>query len=107
MPKITYISATGIATTLNLEEGVSAMQGAVANSLDGIVGECGGSMMCATCHVYVDEMDVGRLPPPGAGEEEMLESAAAERRETSRLSCQIKTSAELDGLTLHMPDRQY
>lgn len=107
MPRITYQSAAGLATTLDLKEGVSAMEGAVTNGLDGIVGECGGSMMCATCHVYVDKQDIGRLPPPSAGEDEMLESAAAERRENSRLSCQIKASAELDGLVLHMPDRQY
>jgi 2Fe-2S ferredoxin len=69
------------------------------------VAECGGAAMCATCHAYVEPM--AGLPPVGAVEEEMLESAAAERRPTSRLSCQIKLKPELDGLVVHLPDRQY
>ena len=107
MPKITYRSADGEETTLDLAPGTSVMEGAVTNGLDGIVGECGGSLMCATCHVFVAEDDAGRLPPKNELESEMLESAAAELRHTSRLSCQIKVTDALDGLVVEMPESQY
>lgn len=107
MPNITYRSADGEETPIDLKAGTSVMEGAVTNGLDGIVGECGGSLMCATCHVYVAADDVERLPPKSEVEEEMLESAAAEIRPTSRLSCQIKVTDELDGLVVEIPESQY
>jgi 2Fe-2S ferredoxin len=106
MAHITYVEATGQSTTVGLPDGWSLMQGAVANGIEGIVGECGGSCACATCHCYVDEADLERLPPPAETELAMLANVAAERRATSRLSCQLKASPALDGLTLHLPDTQ-
>lgn len=72
----------------------------------GIVAECGGSAMCATCHVYVADDWAGRLPAPLANELEMLECTAAQRAPSSRLSCQIKLTAALDGLVVRLPERQ-
>lgn len=104
--KVTYVSASGQKTEVDVQDGDNLMQAAVANNVDGIVGECGGSMMCATCHVYVDEPWVARLPEKSEGETEMLECAAGELREGSRLGCQITVDAGMDGLTVHVPDSQ-
>ena len=82
--------------------GQSAMELAVANNLEGIEAECGGACSCATCHVYVDQAWMTLVGDPGSLELEMLEFARAERRETSRLSCQIRLRAELDGLVLQI-----
>jgi 2Fe-2S ferredoxin len=82
------------------------MMCAVSNDIDGIVAECGGSLMCATCHVYVDEAFADRLPAMTPDEDEMLEAAASERLPTSRLSCQIVMSDELDGLVVRLPETQ-
>ncbi|MGZ5786848.1 MAG: 2Fe-2S iron-sulfur cluster-binding protein [Ramlibacter sp.] len=106
MPRITYVEATGAETTLELAEGWSLMQGATANGVEGILGECGGSCACATCHCYVDEARLGDLPAASENELAMLENAAAERRPNSRLACQIKATAALDGLVVHLPDTQ-
>jgi 2Fe-2S ferredoxin len=106
MPKITYIHPTGARRELELPVGLSVMQGAVGRGLDGIVAECGGNVMCATCHVYVDPDHLARLPPMSTGEDALLEGTASERRATSRLSCQIIVTAELDGLVVRLPDRQ-
>lgn len=106
MARITYIEAGGEARTLDVADGWSLMQAAVAGGVDGIVGECGGSCACATCHCYVDEARLADLPAAGDDEWAMLENAAAERRANSRLACQIKASPALDGLVLTLPDRQ-
>jgi len=106
MAKITYIDSGGRAVTIDVPNGWSLMQGAVSNGIQGIVGECGGSMACATCHVYVDEARFAELPPPEAGELDMLDLAAAEVRPNSRLSCQIKSSPAIDRLVVHLPERQ-
>lgn len=106
MVKVTYVSAAGVETTVDGREGDSAMATAVANNIEGIVGECGGSMACATCHVYVDPAFADLLPPRSDDEEAMLEGAASDTRPESRLSCQIRLSAELDGLVLRMPEEQ-
>jgi 2Fe-2S ferredoxin len=87
--------------------GQSAMQAAVAAGIDGIAAECGGVLVCATCHVHVDPAWVARLPAPDDEERAMLEFTAAPRSATSRLSCQIRIDPALDGLTLELPDRQY
>ena len=75
--------------------------------LDGIAGECGGGLTCATCHVYVDPEWAGRLPPPDADERDMLQFTAAERRPTSRLCCQLRMSEEFAGLRVEVPEFQY
>jgi 2Fe-2S ferredoxin len=106
MANITYVEASGHATTVNLNSGWSLMQGATANGVDGILGECGGSCACATCHCYIDEARLGELPAPNEAELEMLENVAAERRPNSRLACQIKVTAQLDGLLVTLPGIQ-
>ena len=95
MANITYIESNGQSTTINLNDGWSLMQGATANGIDGIVGECGGSCACATCHCYVDEARAADIPAASEGELAMLEHVADERRPTSRLACQIKLRPEI------------
>ena len=87
--------------------GKTVMQVATANNVAGIAADCGGLMTCATCHVIVGDDFVQLLPPPNAGEVAMLAFTAAPREANSRLSCQIKLTAELDGLTLLLPANQY
>ena len=106
MANITYIESNGNTTTINLSDGWSLMQGATANGIDGIVGECGGSCACATCHCYVDEARLGDLPAASDGELDMLENVAAERKPNSRLACQIKATAALEGLVIRLPETQ-
>lgn len=106
MPNVTFIDAASRTRILEAAPGASAMQAAMAAGLDGIVAECGGNAMCATCHVYVDEAWLGKLPSMGEDEDALLDGAASERRENSRLSCQLTLTPELDGLVLHLPDRQ-
>ncbi len=106
MPQVTLIDANEQTTTLEIPEGQSLMQAAVSAGVRGIVGECGGSAMCATCHVYVDPAFVDRLPAPLSTELEMLECTASERRTNSRLGCQIKLSPALEGLVVRLPELQ-
>lgn len=106
MTQIHLIQPDGKKITLEGEDGKSVMQLAVGAGVQGIVGECGGSAMCATCHCYVEEPWAAQLPQPLAPELEMLECTAAERLPNSRLSCQIKLSADTEGLTIRLPERQ-
>jgi ferredoxin, 2Fe-2S len=106
MPRVTYIDTSGKETTLDIAVGTSVMQAAVFNGVDGIVAECGGSCMCATCHVYVREADLAKLPPIGEDEEAMLEGTASPRKPNSRLSCQLVASPEMDGLVVYTPETQ-
>lgn len=106
MPHITYVEADGQATTIDLPEGWTLVQGALANNITGILAECGGSCTCATCHCYVDEARLAELPPPAENEAAMLDFVAAERRPNSRLACQIKATAALDGLRVELPANQ-
>ena len=106
MVKVTFIAQDGTETTLEGEVGDSVMSLAIAEGLDGIVAECGGSMMCATCHCYVDEDWAEQTGPRMDGEDDMLESAACEVTDLSRLSCQIKLTEALDGLVVHLPEEQ-
>jgi 2Fe-2S ferredoxin len=106
MVNITFVEASGTATSLDVPEGWSLMQAATANGVDGIVGECGGSCACATCHCYVDERLMAVLAPAAAGELDMLDNVAAERRPNSRLACQLKASAAMDGCTVTLPETQ-
>jgi 2Fe-2S ferredoxin len=108
MPSVTYVESSGASHPVDVPVGENAMHGAVYNGIDGIVGECGGGLACATCHCYVDEAWTEKVGGPSSQDEiDMLESTAAEVKPTSRLSCQIVLQPELDGLVLHLPERQY
>ena len=106
MPKIIYVSHQGDRYEVEVPVGDSVMEGAVRNGIDGIVAECGGSCLCATCHVYVEEKFLPLLPPVDEEQNAMLDSTASERLPNSRLSCQIPVRPELEGLTVHMPETQ-
>lgn len=105
MTKITFIEADGTKHDVEGKDGASVMTTAINANVPGIVAECGGACTCATCHVYVDEKWVEATGAPSVMEEDMLDFAY-EMRETSRLSCQIKLTPELDGLVVHVPERQ-
>ena|SRR5438128_7597404 len=106
MTSITFVHPDGREQCIAVDADESAMQAATRQDINGILAECGGNAMCATCHVYVDENWLARLPAMGDDEEALLDGTAAERRANSRLSCQIKLSADLDGLILRLPERQ-
>ena len=105
MPKITYIEHSGKSHTIEVANGLSVMEGAVQNNITGIDADCGGSMACATCHVYVKEEWFNKLPKKEDGEEDMLDMAF-EPKKNSRLSCQLMVSDQLDGLVINLPDEQ-
>lgn len=100
MVNVTYIDPTGTAQTLGLQDGWSLMQGAVANGVDGILGECGGSCVCATCHCYVEAARLADLAPASADERDLLDSLPEGRQPNSRLACQIKASPAIEGLVV-------
>lgn len=106
MPALTFIHPDHRAETVDANDGDSAMLAALTHGVDGIVAECGGGAVCATCHVYVDDAWLARLPAVRGDEDDLLEGTAAERRPNSRLSCQIRMTPQLDGLVLRLPDRQ-
>lgn len=106
MAKIEFVQPDGRRMTVDLPEGVSLMQGIVQQDVGGVVAECGGSAMCATCHVYVDDTGCRPLPPIDAVEDEMLNSTASERKPNSRLSCQLTITPDVEGLIVHLPKRQ-
>jgi len=105
MPKITYIEHSGKKHTIDVANGLSIMEGAVQNNIQGIDADCGGAMACATCHVYVKEEWFNKLPQKEQGEEDMLDMAF-EPKKNSRLSCQILVSKELDGIVVDLPEKQ-
>ena len=105
MPKITYVEHDGTSRTVDAEVGSTVMETAIRNSVPGIVAECGGACSCATCHVHVDEAWTEKVGPPSPMEEDMLDFAF-DVRPTSRLSCQIKVTDELDGLIVRTPTQQ-
>ena len=105
MPKITYIDSSGNQKTIEVSKGLSVMEGAVQNNIPGIDADCGGSMACATCHVYVKEEWFDKLPKKEDGEEDMIDMAY-EPNKFSRLSCQLIVSDELDGLVVKLPIKQ-
>lgn len=108
MPNVTYIESNGASHVIDVPEGENVMRGALYNNVDGIVGECGGGLSCATCHCYVDDAWADKVGTPTSQDErDLLEGVSAERKATSRLSCQIVMSADLDGLVVHLPDTQY
>ena len=106
MPSIHFVHPDKRSEAVAAAIGDSVMQVASGHGVDGIVAECGGNAMCATCHVYVDEGWIARLAPMSEEEDELLHGVAAERLPNSRLSCQIKITPELDGLVVRLPDRQ-
>ncbi len=106
MPKVTFIDAAGTSRAINIPTGWSLMEGAVQNDVTGIVAECGGGCACATCHVFVAPEWVDRLPAKSQAENDLLECTAVGRTEASRLSCQIPINDTLDGLVVHLPERQ-
>jgi 2Fe-2S ferredoxin len=106
MPTIHYILKDGSTRSIEAKPGSSVMETAIHHNVRGIDAECGGSCSCATCHVYVDDAFIDRLPPPDDMESELLDGVASERLRGSRLSCQIAMTAELDGLTVRIPQSQ-
>lgn len=108
MPKVTYVESGGAIHEIDVPDGENVMRGALYNDVDGIIGECGGGLSCATCHCYVDEAWTAAVGGPASdAENELLEQVASERRPTSRLSCQIEIGSALDGLVVHLPASQY
>jgi len=105
MAKIKYIEHNGKEHEIDVSNGLSVMEGAVQNGIRGIDADCGGSMACATCHVYVKEDWFNKLPEKSEGEDDMLDQAY-EPKSISRLSCQITVSDELNGLIVHLPEKQ-
>ena len=105
MAKITYKDHEGGSRTIEVENGLSVMEGAIQKEVPGIDADCGGSMACATCHVYVEEKWLNKLPKAEDAEVDMIDMAY-EPRKNSRLSCQLIVSDELDGLTITTPAKQ-
>lgn len=107
MVKVTFVRPEGNDLIVEADAGESVMQAAVSNGVSEVVAECGGTLACATCHVYVDDADVEQLGEPGPDEEEMLGFTASPREPGSRLSCQLTLSPPLDGLVVRVPPEQY
>ena len=105
MPKIIYIDNKENSKTIEVEKGLSVMEGAIQNDIPGIDADCGGSMACATCHVYVEDKWLDKLPKAEEAEVDMIDMAH-EPKKNSRLSCQIIITDELDGLTVITPEKQ-
>ncbi len=105
MTKIIYKDSQGNSKTIEVENGLSVMEGAIQNEVPGIDADCGGSMACATCHVYVKEDWFNKVPSKTEGEDDMLDQAY-EPKSNSRLSCQIVVSDELEGLIVNLPEKQ-
>ncbi len=105
MAKITYIESNNKSHKVDVPTGLSVMEGAIRSNIPGIDADCGGSMACATCHIYVKEKWFDKLPKKEEGEEDMLDMAYSPN-EFSRLSCQVIVSDELDGLVVSLPEKQ-
>lgn len=106
MPRVIYITPRGERHEVEVEVGYSVMEGAIDNNIEGIVAECGGACACATCHSYIDEAWIDRMPPMDDMEDSMLD-AAFDRRENSRLTCQLEMREEWDGLIVHVGENEY
>ena len=105
IPKITYVEHSGTEHTVEVDTGLTVMEGAIQHMVPGIEAECGGACACSTCHVHVPSEWYNRLPSVEPLEADMLDFAW-EPDEHSRLSCQIKVEQGLDGLVVRMPERQ-
>ena len=106
MPKVTYVSDSGVEHPVDALVGDSVMATAVRNGVPGIIGECGGNASCATCHVWVRQEFLSALDEIEELEEDLLDMAVSERRDGSRLSCQIQVSEDLDGMVVDVPPTQ-
>ena len=106
MAKITYIEFNGTEHVVDVKPGKTVMEGARDNGVPGIDADCGGACACSTCHVYLDEAWVSRVPAKEAMEADMLDFAWKPDPEKSRLTCQIKVTEDLDGLVVHIPEKQ-
>ena len=106
MAKITYVEFGGKEHVIEVANGMTVMEGARDNGVRGIEADCGGACACSTCHVYVDEAWAARLPKKDAMEEDMLDFAFQPDPARSRLTCQIKVTADMDGLRVQMPEKQ-
>jgi 2Fe-2S ferredoxin len=106
LSKVIYIDSAGREYAVDAAVGDTVMATAVKNGVPGIVAECGGNCSCATCHVWVAEEFASTVGPPGDMEEDLLDMGVSERRSTSRLSCQIRVTEALDGLTVEIPPEQ-
>ena len=105
MPKITYLDHQGNSKTIDVENGLTVMEGAIQNDIPGIDADCGGSMACATCHVYVEEKWLNKITKAEEAEVDMIDMAF-EPKKNSRLSCQLIVSDELNGLIVTTPEKQ-
>ena len=105
MPKITYIDLKGNSKTIEVDNGLTVMEGAVQNNIPGIDADCGGGMACATFHVYVEDSWFDKLPKAEEAEQDMIDMAFKPNK-NSRLSCQILVSDEIDGLVVTTPEKQ-
>jgi 2Fe-2S ferredoxin len=105
MPKVTYKDSIGNSKTIEIENGLTVMEGAIQNDIPGIDADCGGSMACATCHVYVEDKWLNKIQKAEEAEVDMIDMAY-EPKKNSRLSCQLIISDELDGLTVITPEKQ-
>ena len=105
MPKITYNTNDDNPHTIDVQNGLTVMEGAVQNNIPGIDADCGGGMACATCHVYVKDEWYNKINKKSEGEDDMLDQAY-EPKKNSRLSCQISVGDDIDGLIVHLPEKQ-
>ena len=105
MPKVTYIEFDGTEHRVDVDKGLSIMEGAVQKNIPGIDADCGGSCACATCHVYVDDDWLDKLHEQSEAEKDMLDFAF-ETKTSSRLSCQIFLDENLDGIVVSLPEKQ-
>lgn len=106
MPHIIFALPNGTERDVVVDDGVSVMKAAVSNMVPGIIGECGGDLSCATCHVFIDEKWIGELPERSPEEEDMLEATSEEPTDCSRLGCQVAVGEALDGIVVHVPETQ-
>ena len=108
MPTVNYVDPAGARQEVEVPIGQSLMEGAVRNGIVGVLAECGGNLSCVTCHVYIDDAWFDRVGPAQAGslEDELLDNVSAERLPSSRLSCQVRIGAELDGVVVRVAPRQ-
>ncbi|MER6975553.1 2Fe-2S iron-sulfur cluster-binding protein [Streptomyces carpinensis] len=106
MPKVVYVDTAGEGRVIDASVGESVMSAAVRSGVPGIIGECGGCLSCGTCHVWVRDEYLDQVGEVGDMEDDLLDLAVGDRRAGSRLSCQIRMTSELDGLTVDVPDEQ-
>tara|TARA_B100000686_G_scaffold350417_1_gene446342 strand:+ start:2204 stop:2578 length:375 start_codon:yes stop_codon:yes gene_type:complete len=106
MPKIIFITPNGERHEVEAENGYTVMEAAINNNIEGIVAECGGACACATCHSYISEEWVKRLPEMDDMEDSMLD-AAYDRQDTSRLTCQLEIKEDWDGLVVNVAENEY